>query len=124
MLDTPWEAGLGFCVALDKPGFNGREALVAAKERGLERRIRTLAIGGEEPLTVYGGEAVHHEGRVIGRLRSAAYGFTVRRTLGYAYLPVELGPGVKVQVEVFGGLVSAEVSEDALYDPGRTRIAA
>jgi glycine cleavage system T protein len=124
MLDTPWEAGLGFCVALDKDGFNGREALAAAKERGLERRIRTLAIGGEEPLTIYGGEAVHHEGRVVGRVRSVAYGFTVRRTVGYAYLPVELGPGAKVQVEVFGELVPAEVSEDALYDPGRTRIAA
>ena len=122
MLDTPWEGGLGFCVALDKGDFNGREALLTAKERGLERRIRTLAIGGEDPVTVYGGEAVHLDGRVVGRLRSAAYGFTIRRAIGYAYLPVELEPGAEVQVEVFGGLVPAEVTEDALYDPGRRRI--
>jgi glycine cleavage system aminomethyltransferase T/glycine/D-amino acid oxidase-like deaminating enzyme len=124
MLDTPWEAGLGFCVALDKGDFTGREALLLARERGLERRIRTLVIGGEDPVAVYGGEAVHHDGRVAGRLRSAAYGFTVRRTIGYAYLPVELGPGAEVQVEVFGELVPAEVAQDALYDPGRTRITA
>jgi 4-methylaminobutanoate oxidase (formaldehyde-forming) len=124
MLDTPWEAGLGFCVALDKGDFNGREALLLARERGLERRIRTLVIGGEDPVTVYGGEAVHHDGRAAGRLRSAAYGFTVRRTIGYAYLPAELGPGSEVQVEVFGELVPAEVTQDALYDPGRERITA
>jgi glycine cleavage system aminomethyltransferase T/glycine/D-amino acid oxidase-like deaminating enzyme len=124
MLDTPWEAGLGPCVALDKEGFVGREALLAARERGLERRIRTLVIGDEDPVTAYGGEAVWHDGLVVGRLRSVAYGFTVRRTIGYAFLPVELGPGAEVQVEVFGELVRAEVAEDAVVDPARTKILA
>ena len=124
MLDTPWEAGLGFCVALDKGDFVGREALLAARERGLERRLRTLAIGGREPVLVYGGEAVLSAGRVVGRIRSAAYGFSVERTLGTAYLPIELGTGARAEVEVFGDLVPAEVTEDALVDPGRTKILA
>ncbi len=49
---TPYEAGLGFCVKLDKPGgFEGRDALVAgARERGLHRtavrhRARRSATG-------------------------------------------------------------------------------
>lgn len=118
--DTPYEAGLGFCVALDKGDFVGREALLARGEP--QRRLRTLVIGGEEYLPIYGGEAVHAEGRPVGRLRSCAYGFTVRRNVGYAYLPIDLGPGSRVEVEVFGRSVEAEVTDDALYDPAGERV--
>jgi 4-methylaminobutanoate oxidase (formaldehyde-forming) len=123
-LDTPWEAGLGFCVDLDKGEFIGRAALVERRERGIERRIRTLLVGGDDYLTVYGGEAVHADGEVVGRVRSCAYGFTVRRNVGYAYLPTAFEPGSEVAVEVFGERVPAEVADDVLYDPGRSRIAA
>ena len=40
---------------------------------------------------MYGGEAVHRDGGVVGRVRSCAYGFTVERNIAYAYLPAELG---------------------------------
>jgi len=122
-LDTPWEAGLGFCVDLRKGEFVGREALVAARDRKARRRLRTLVVGDEEYLTVYGGEAVHVDGRAVGRLTSAAYGFTVRRTVAYAYLPSDVAVGDRVEVDVFGKMVGAEVAEDVLYDPARARIA-
>ena len=121
--DTPDEAGLAFCVDMATP-FTGREALAARREQPPVRRIRTLLVGGRDYLTVYGGEAVHHEGTVVGRLRSAAYGFTVARNLAYAYLPVALGPGDTVGVEVFGELVEAEVADDVQYDPGNERVRA
>ena len=114
LLDNPFEAGLGFCVQLDKGEFNGREALLAARESGIKRRLRTLAVGGEEYLPVYGGEAVHGERGVIGRLRSCAYGFTARKNLAYSYLPVEMAPGDHVKVEVFGQLIPATVMADAV----------
>jgi 4-methylaminobutanoate oxidase (formaldehyde-forming) len=114
LLDNPLEAGLGFCVSFDKGDFNGRRALAAAREAGIKRRLRTLAIGGDDYLPIYGGEAVHVEGRVISRLRSCAYGFTAHQNLAYAYLPVELGPGDQVDVEVFGSLVPAAVVSDAV----------
>lgn len=123
-LDTPFEAGLGFCVRLDKGDFLGRDALVAARERGLERRIRTLVVGDRAYLTLYGGEAVHADGVVVGRIRSCAYGFTVRRNIAYAYLPTDFREGDPVEVEVFGELVPAEVARDVLYDEeGRRPIA-
>jgi glycine cleavage system aminomethyltransferase T/glycine/D-amino acid oxidase-like deaminating enzyme len=123
-LDDPYEAGLGFCVQLDKGEFNGRDALVAARARGLQRRIRTIVIGDEAYLPVYGGEAVLADGRVVSRLRSCAYGFTVQRNIGYAYLPIDMGPGAELEVDVFGRSVPAAVAEDALYDPERRRTAA
>jgi glycine cleavage system aminomethyltransferase T len=114
LLDNPFEAGLGFCVQVDKGEFNGRQALLAARASGIKRRLRTLAVGDDEYVTMYGGEAVHQAGRVVGRVRSAAYGFTARKNLAYSYLPVEVGPGGQVQVEVFGDLVPASVTTDAV----------
>ena len=105
LLDNPYEAGLGFCLNREKwPSIN----------RDIGRRLRTLAIGGEKYLTVYGGEAVHSGGAVVGRVRSCAYGFTVRRNLAYSYLPVELKPGATVEVEIFGDRVPATVMPDAV----------
>jgi glycine cleavage system aminomethyltransferase T/glycine/D-amino acid oxidase-like deaminating enzyme len=114
LLDSPLEAGLGFCVRFDKPSFNGRDALIAARDAGINRRLRTLLIGGEEYVPIYGGEAVYRNGDVIGRLRSCAYGFTVRRNLAYSYLPVALGLGAAMEVEVFGRRVPAIVTEHAV----------
>ncbi|TMB80772.1 MAG: FAD-dependent oxidoreductase [Chloroflexi bacterium] len=113
LLDNPFEAGLGFCVRLDKGDFNGHEALQRAKSN-LTRRLRTLTVGGEEYVPIYGGEAVHSGGRVAGRLRSCSYGFTVRKNLAYSYLPLEIGPGAQVEVEVFGQMVPATVTRDAV----------
>jgi 4-methylaminobutanoate oxidase (formaldehyde-forming) len=119
--DTPYEAGLDFCVALDKGEFNGRASLAAAGDRPT-RRLRTLLVGGNEYLPVYGGEAVRLGGEVAGRLRSAGHGFTVGRTIGLAYLPAEVETGAEVEVEVLGEPVAAVVAEDVLVDPANERI--
>jgi len=114
VLDNPLEAGLGFCVRFDKPEFNGRERLLAARATGISRRLRTLEVGGRDYVPIYGGEAVLREGKVISRLRSCGYGFTARRNLAYSYLPIDLKPGDNVAVEVFGQMVPAAVTTDAV----------
>ena len=120
----PHGPGLAFpSTWIVKGAFTGREALLARRAAPPTRRIRTLLVGGGEYLTVYGGEAVHAGGEVVGRLRGAAYGFTVGRNLAYAYLP-GIGPGDRVAVEVFGELVDAEVAEDVQYDPRHERVRA
>jgi 4-methylaminobutanoate oxidase (formaldehyde-forming) len=111
--DTPFDSGLGFAVAANKH---------AELERTPPRRLRTLLVGGEDYVTLYGGEAVHGNGEVIGRVRSAAYGFTVRGNIALAKLPAGLGEGAEVQVDVLGELVPAVVARDVLYDPENVRI--
>jgi 4-methylaminobutanoate oxidase (formaldehyde-forming) len=105
LLDNPYEAGLGFCVNRDKwPSI----------KREITRRLRTVVVGDHDYLPIYGGEAVHAGGRVVGRLRSCAYGFTALKNLGYTYLPVEMGPGTEVEVDVFGSRVPGVVVSDSV----------
>src|SRR5918995_633367 len=119
--DTPDEAGLSFCVDPSKE-FVGREALLAARAASLSRRLRTLLVGNEDYVTVYGGEALLAGGDVVGRLRSCAYGYTVRGNVALAYLPSEVDIGDRVEVEVFGERVPAEVADDVLMDPEGKRV--
>lgn len=118
-LENPYEARLDFCVKLESGGdFIGREALKEIREKGVKQRLCTLTIGDDAYLPIYGGEAVAKEGRVVARLRSAGYGYTVRKNIGYAYLPNELSEvGTKLNIEIFGEKVPAEVARDVLYDP-------
>ena len=109
LLDNPLEAGLGFCLRFEKLDFNGRAELLEVKQAGVKRRLRTLAVGGEDYVPIYGGEAVYRDGSVIGRLRSCGYGFTARRNLAYSYVPVDLGMRGEVEIEVFGSRVPAMV---------------
>jgi glycine cleavage system aminomethyltransferase T/glycine/D-amino acid oxidase-like deaminating enzyme len=118
--DTPLEAGLDFCVSWEKD-FTGRAAL---EGREPKRRLRTLLVGNERYETVYGGEAIHVDGDVVGRVRSAGYGFTVGRNLALGYLPAGLAEGAELGIEVFGDLVPAEVARDTLYDEENERVRA
>lgn len=122
-LDTPYEAGLGFCVDLDKGDFNGRDALVKLKEQGLRRKLCTLVMQGEEYLPVYGGEAIYTIDRVVSRVRSGGYGYTVDKNIIYAYLPMELArPGTNLQVDIFNDRCKAQVTATVLFDPQGERI--
>ncbi|MEM4725052.1 MAG: glycine cleavage T C-terminal barrel domain-containing protein, partial [Candidatus Hadarchaeum sp.] len=90
---------------------------------GFKQKLCTVTIGNEEYLTLYGGEAVSIDGKVLGRLRSAGYGYTVKKNIGYVYLPTELAAvGTKLKVEVFGQHIDAEVAPDVLYDPRGERL--
>jgi 4-methylaminobutanoate oxidase (formaldehyde-forming) len=123
--DSPFEAGLGSFVRLDKGDFVGRDALLverAAGREGPERRLRTVTIGGDDWLPIYGGEAVRIDGEVVGRLRSAAFGYTVGRTVGTVYLPSWVGEGTAMEVDVFAGRESGVVSADVLHDPTGARM--
>ncbi len=122
--ETPYEGGVGFCVKLDKQdGFIGREALVGARERGPRTRLCCLVL--EDPRSVaLGNEPVRIDGDVRGRVTTGGYGYTLERSIAYAYLPPEAAePGTNVAVEIFGEWIAGEVVREPLYDPegGRVR---
>ena len=119
--DTPYEAGLGFAVRLGKGDFVGRDALVAAREAGPAKRLRCLLL--DSPRSVcLGNEPVRVDGEIVGRVTSGGYGFTVMRSIAYAYLPPTAGIGTRGEVEVFGQWIGFEVAREPLFDPEGTRV--
>ncbi len=81
--ETPLEAGLDFCVREDR-SFVGADALGEP-----ERRLRCLVL--EDPRSVaLGNEPVRVGEEICGRVTTGGYGYTVQRSIAYAYLPVEL----------------------------------
>ena len=120
---TPYEAGLGFAVKLDKGNFIGREALLEQKASVLERKLccltlsdsRTVALG-KEPIRT-------KDGKIIGWVASGGYGYSVGKSIIYAYLPIEYAKtGVELEVEFFGEQVGAVVVQSPLWDPKGERI--
>jgi glycine cleavage system T protein len=118
--DTPYEAGLGFAVKLDKDDFIGREALLERQKP--ERKLTCLVL--EDPRAVaLGSEPVRVDGRIAGRVTSGGYGYTVKRSIAYAYVPAEYaGVGTQVEVEIFGARVGGEVAHEPLYDADGSRV--
>jgi glycine cleavage system aminomethyltransferase T len=112
-------------VRLDKGGFIGRDALLALRASepdGPVRRLRTLVLGGSDWLPIYGGEAVRLDGEVVGRLRSAAFGYTVGRTVGTTYLPATVPEGAAIEIDTFADRIAGEVASDVLVDPSGSRM--
>ncbi len=122
--DTPLEAGLAFAVAFDKPtAFTGRDALEEAR-RMASARLSCLTLADPRSMTL-GNEPVYRDGRVVSRVTSGGVGYTLGKSIAYAYLPTELGePGTRLRVDVFGELVDATVVPAPLFDPKGERIRA
>ncbi len=121
--EDPWEAGLGFAVALDKvPPAMARDALTAARAAGPRRRLRCLVL--DDPRSVcLGNEPVRLDGAVVGRVTSGGYGFAVERSIAYAYLPADRAAiGTRAEVDLFGTWVGATVTAEPLWDPRGLRI--
>ena len=69
-----------------------------------------------------GSEPVRMDGEVVGRVTSGGYGYTVERSIAYAYLPAEHEVGTNVEVEIFGQWVFGEVAAEPLFDPSGERV--
>jgi heterotetrameric sarcosine oxidase gamma subunit len=127
--DTVLEAGLGFAVALDKPGgFIGRDAVLAQKERGpLRRRLVQMRITDPGPL-MFHAEVVRRDGKPAGYIRSASYGFTLGGAVGLAMLdadePIDQAylDASEWTVQIGAAVYPAVASLRPMYDPGNKRI--
>jgi 4-methylaminobutanoate oxidase (formaldehyde-forming) len=118
--DTPFEAGLGFAVKLDKDDFVGREALLEKQEP--ERQLVCVTLSDTRAVAL-GSEPVRIDGKLVGRVTSGGYGYTVLRSIAYAYVPAATAePGTPVEIEIFGEWIRGEVAPEPLFDPAGERL--
>jgi glycine cleavage system aminomethyltransferase T/glycine/D-amino acid oxidase-like deaminating enzyme len=82
---TPWEAGLGFAVKLDKGDFLGRDALVRAQRDALSKRL-VIFVFPETRLFAWGGEPILRDGAPVGEIYSAGYSASLSAMVGMGYV--------------------------------------
>ena len=117
---NPYQAGLGFCVKLDKGEFIGRQALLKAREAPAATRLACLVL--DDPHSVaLGSEPVRIAG-ATGRITSGGFGYSVGRSIAYAYVPANSAAGTPVEVEIFGTWIGGQVAEEPLFDPAGKKI--
>src|SRR5215212_4857606 len=118
---TPYEAGIGWAVRLEKGDFIGREALLRVKEAGITRKLCCMTLDG--PGALLGKEPILHGEQAIGYVTSANYGYSIGKLIAYGYLPIAYAkPGTRVDIEYFGERYSATVSEEPLFDREMARL--
>lgn len=126
---NPWEAGLGFAVKLDKRDFIGRDALLAAREAPLTRRLVSLLGPPPGAQMAWGGEAILAGGRPIGEVTSAAFGATLGGIVALAWVARADGPVTRdwlaaqtLTIDLAGEKLVVEPSLSPLYDPSGARL--
>ncbi|HVN75540.1 MAG TPA: glycine cleavage system aminomethyltransferase GcvT [Thermoanaerobaculaceae bacterium] len=115
---TPFEAGLGWIVKLDKGGFLGREALVRQQGDGIRRKLVGFEMTGRG--IARHGYPIWASGKEVGAVTSGTHSPTLGKPLGMGYVPVELaGLGSVFDVEIRDQKVAARVVEMPFYRRAR-----
>jgi aminomethyltransferase len=80
---SPYEAGLGWIVNLDKGHFTGRKALIAEKSQPLKRRLTKIVVEGNKPV----GEAFIYDrkgGKLVGEIKCTTWSPILKANLALA----------------------------------------
>ena len=128
--DNAFETGLGFAVDLKKPAFLGREAALKQKATPMKRRLVQVLLKDPEPM-MFHAEVVRRNGKPVGYVRAASYGFTLGGAVGLAMVEggaetvdaAWLAAGTW-EVEIAGQRWPAVTSLKPMYDPEMKRIKA
>ena len=129
--DNPIEAGLGFTIAWDKPGgFVGRDALLEFKAQGTPRDRVVNVLVDDPDADLFGNEPVLADGKWVGYVRAASYGYTLGGPVGLAQVRHDDGvTGDWLREQTFTvhtprGDLPARLQMAPFYDPSRARILA
>jgi len=118
---TPYEAGLGWIVKLDKGApFTGDGALRAQKLRGVTRKLVGFELEGRG--FPRHGYPVHYESREVDVVRSGTMSPSLGKGIGTTYLPASAAKvGTRFEVECRGQQVPAVVVARPFWKNGSVK---
>jgi dimethylglycine dehydrogenase len=120
----PHEAGLNRFVDLGKPAFVGREAAVAERQQGGERKLIALEIEAQDADAI-GDEPIWLDGRVVGWVTSGGFGHRVQKSLALGYVDkLAAAATTGFEVELIGERRPAVRLEAPAFDPQGMRMRA
>ncbi len=111
---NPLEANLGRFLKMDKGEFVGGEALRAAANSGLKRRLVGLEMI-ERGIARDGYAVLDAAGEKIGTVTSGSPAPFLKKNIALAYVPVEVAPDAEIAVEVRGNSVRAKIVSTPFY---------
>lgn len=115
-----YESGLDRFVHPNKGQFIGRDALVEAKQNGLDWNFVTMEVHGvgDGDSDARGSEPLYRNGQLIGRATNGAYGFRVNKSLALGMVkPEHSAIGTELEIKILGKLFKATVIPESPYDP-------
>ena len=87
---TPFEAGLGFAVKMNKDNFIGKSALIKQKKAGLKKKLVIFTIDDAEPL-IYHDEPIYRNGVLSGENTHGSFSHVKGSSIGMVYLKNDKG---------------------------------
>ena len=112
---TPFEAGLGWIVHLEKPmDFIGKKALEKQNSNGIKRKLIALKVEGKA--IARKGYPVIDKNQTIGEITSGSWSPTLNAGIALAYVPIEMAKvGTKLNIKIRNQLHSATVVKKPFY---------
>lgn len=103
---TPFEAGLGRFVKLDKGDFIGKDVLLAQKEKG-DLRKKLVGFHTLDRAVARCGYDVYQNGNLIGKVTSGAPSPSLKCNIGFASISPNTEKGIEIDIR--GKLHPAEI---------------
>ena len=120
---TPLETNVAWTVKMDKD-FIGKAGLEKQKAAGVPRQLVCLVCQADDA-DPWGYNPIFDGDRIVGMTSSGGYGHRTDKSIALGYVPPVLAaPGTRLDVEVLGQKLAAEVVAMPLYDPKNERMKA
>ncbi|MDX1400760.1 MAG: glycine cleavage T C-terminal barrel domain-containing protein, partial [Kiloniellales bacterium] len=119
------ESGLARLVKLDKEEFMGREAALRLSNQKPRDQLCSFIVETKKADPVGGEPIFTKDGKPVGRITSASYGFTIGATVALGYVRYdEAKPDAVFSVEVLGEPCDARLLAEPPFDPNGERLRA
>jgi dimethylglycine dehydrogenase len=119
-----FEASMSRFIHLEKEDFTGKLASLAKKQRGPRTQLVYMEVDNTDS-DCMGNEPVYHKGERVGLTTSGGFGFTVNKSLAFAYVdPTLAAQGTEFEVMIFSEKRKARIIVEPAYDPANLRLKA
>ncbi len=119
---NPIEAGLGWTVRWNKGDFIGKSALLEIKEKGISKTLIGFEMEDASKIAKP-GNVILSDGKEIGKVTSGNYSYSVEKSIGMGYVPIEYSKiGAEIEIDLGNEKAKGIQVKKPFYDPKGERL--